>query len=286
MTDDRFGCPNVVDVLGCSQCDHFFVAPPLSLEEIGPLYENFYGRSPETELGDSYWRSNKLWRWVVGENNLGQFVLSPLSHPYLLDVGSGDCQNLWDAVRRGFDAVGFDVDTTSGKIASRHGLTVRTGDSVRSSFGSDQFDAVQMNQVLEHYVDPVTELKKIAECLRPGGALFISTPNANSIWRRLYGRRWINWHVPYHQQHFTKTSLQRALRESGFHHERVRTVTPLVWFVLQIRQAIRAGGWNGLSFRGARVIELALLLAVFIPLRILDRFGLGDCLVILAVKET
>ena len=50
MFDDRFGCPDVVDIYKCDRCRHCFCGPKLSPREIGALYEKYYGRKIGTKL--------------------------------------------------------------------------------------------------------------------------------------------------------------------------------------------------------------------------------------------
>jgi len=214
MYDDRFGCPDLVTILRCNNYQHCFANPPLDEGSIGPLYENFYGQSPETRLGLHSSLGSRTKRWIMGENKLGQFEVRPKNSLKLLDVGSGDCQNLWDARELGFDAFGFDVDSTSSVIAANYGLRVATGSSVTSAFPEELFDWVQLNQVIEHFISPYEQLKSIGPRLSSNGQIFISTPNSESVIRKLSGRKWINWHVPYHQNYFSQESL-RTLVETG-----------------------------------------------------------------------
>lgn len=289
MFDDRFGCPMIVEIRRCPRCPHMFTSPALRPEEVGSLYEQFYGRSESSQPVRTLALKSRIWRWVTGQNNLGQFVLSPITHPYLLDVGSGDCQNLWEAVQLGFHAVGYDVDQMSTVIGDKNQLTVRSGDSIETCYSDETFDAIQLNQVLEHYFDPSAQVRQLRRHLRTGGLLFISTPNAGSAVRAVSGRRWINWHVPYHQQHFTRKSLKQFLMTNGFEVRKVRTVTPLVWTVLQIRQLRRrsdlgrtSAAWVGPRRRGTRVLELAIVILLFVPIRFLDLIGFGDSIVLVA----
>ena len=289
MYDDRYGCPNVVSIHKCGRCGHCFCWPKLSYAELGPLYEKYYGRKAETVLGTHLTPRSRVTRWIVGENNLGQFSFEPATKTKLLDVGSGDCQNLWDAQFLGFDAYGFDVDSTSAEIGARNGLQVRSGHSVGDAYPDQKFDIMQMNQVIEHFVDPAEQLRDIGGHLASQGRIFISTPNSGSLLRRLTGRKWLHWHVPYHQHHFSKNSLKTLVEHEDWEVISRRTVTPLVWVVLQFR-AIKMNSklgesnetWqSGSQRRGARLVELILLTMLFLPIRLIDVLGMGDCQVII-----
>lgn len=293
MCDDRFGFPEVYTICKCPICEHFYCLESLDSLMIRDLYEKYYGRKPETNLGFHSSLKSKTRRWIMGENNLGQFARKPSSLIKLLDVGSGDCQNLWDADFLGFNAFGFDVDSTSEEIGLHNGLQVRTGIKINDVFPEEKFDWVQLNQVIEHYIDPRDDLRNLAPHLRDEGCLFIATPNSGSIFRKFTGRSWINWHVPYHQHHFSKKSLRVLLESEGWEIVSSRTVTPLVWVVLQLRRVtttVRPGEANvswqqGSRRRGSRAFELLMLMALFAPIRVLDVVGQGDCQVVIAKRR-
>jgi len=290
LLDDRFGYPDPFTIINCRSCKHFSCIPKLMKDEISALYESYYGRTSCTEIGEHRTLNSKFWRWVMGENNLGQFALNPSDEIKLLDVGSGDCQNLWDADYLGFEAYGFDVDRTSEQIALLHGLSVLSGDSAAESYRGTKFDFIQLNQVIEHFVDPVTEIQNLTKILSSRGLIFISTPNSSSIYRLLFGKRWINWHVPYHQHHFSKKSLRKLMEDNNWVITKSKTVTPLVWVSLQVRSlrnfqeyGVPNKTWSSTSRRKyARLLDLAVLLALFLPVRFLDILKLGDCQTIIA----
>ena len=293
MFDDRYGCPKVVDIYKCNRCQHCFCGPKLSPSEIGSLYEKYYGRKVDVQLGIHLALNSRVVRWILGENNLGQFAFQPNLVTTLLDIGCGDCQNLWDANFLGFEAYGFDVDRSSEEIGARNGLRVRSGQSVKAAYPNQKFDIMQLNQVIEHFIDPAEQLEDIGDHLANNGRIFISTPNSGSLLRRLTGRKWLHWHVPYHQHHFSKRSLATMVEAEGWKVISCRTVTPLVWVVLQyraIKMDSKLGELNqtwqsGSPRRGARFLELIFLTVAFFPLRFVDALGLGDCQVMILGRQ-
>ena len=54
----------------------------------------------------------------------------------------------------------------------------------------DKFDLVFMSHVIEHVLDPVATVAKIRTLLKPGGVLYLETPNVRSLDARLWRRRW------------------------------------------------------------------------------------------------
>ena len=79
----------------------------------------------------------------------------------------------------------------------------------------DQFDVVTAIDVIEHVEDPV----EFAMCLRtitkPGGFVFLSTPDTGSLTARLMGRHWHHYNR-YHLSLFNMSTLGRLAEAAGF----------------------------------------------------------------------
>ncbi len=65
--------------------------------------------------------------------------------------------------------------------ASSAGIEVREGDLASLPFADDSFDAVVLQDVIEHVADPARVLTQLARVLRPGGTLYMSTPNRDAL---------------------------------------------------------------------------------------------------------
>jgi 2-polyprenyl-3-methyl-5-hydroxy-6-metoxy-1,4-benzoquinol methylase len=88
-------------------------------------------------------------------------------------------------------------------------------------------DSVVCFNVLEHIPDDRTALVRMAQCLRPGGSLFLLSP-AHAL---LFGE--VDRAV-HHQRRYAKAALARLLRDTGFVVETIRYVNPvgaLGWLV-------------------------------------------------------
>jgi SAM-dependent methyltransferase len=79
-----------------------------------------------------------------------------------------------------------------------------------------RFSAVTMWDVIEHVPDPELALRNAARWLRPGGWLFLSTPDAGSLVARTLGRRWHYIDPVQHLVLFDRRNLGRLLDRAGF----------------------------------------------------------------------
>jgi 2-polyprenyl-3-methyl-5-hydroxy-6-metoxy-1,4-benzoquinol methylase/glycosyltransferase involved in cell wall biosynthesis len=140
----------------------------------------------------------------------------------LLDIGCGAGHFLKVASAQGWGAHGTEIAASAFEHLSRYGIKTFQGELQAARYPADFFDVVYCSEVVEHLPDPLSLLRESARILRPGGLLYLTTPNFNSLSRRLLGARWrviCKEHVCY----FTPRLLTRLLRDAGF--GRVRRAT-------------------------------------------------------------
>jgi SAM-dependent methyltransferase len=114
----------------------------------------------------------------------------------------------------GWDVYGVEPDPVSATHAATLDLPVDP-DLLTAPFPDQYFDAITMNHVIEHMHDPGATMARCLKLLKPGGRLWISTPNLDSWGRRFYGHAWYGLEPPRHLVLFTASSLRRLLAETG-----------------------------------------------------------------------
>lgn len=189
----------------------------------------------------------------------------------LLDVGCALGFFVDAARRRGWDASGVDVSEYATAYArDRLGLPVRTGSLLELDFPAAGFDVITLWDTIEHLADPMGHLRRAAELLRPGGSLYLTTGDVESLYARAFGRRWRLIAPPGHLFYFSRRTLARMLTEAGLRVE-----------------GIGAEGKYGSL--GAMVHALSPRLASALPpgvrkLRV--HFNLGDVMQVRATRPT
>lgn len=99
----------------------------------------------------------------------------------ILDVGAGEC--IYKKYCDHLDYLAQDLAHYDGK-GNAKGLQTKTWNFNRLDFVCDlydipedrQYDAVLCTEVLEHVVDPVRAIEKMAGLVKPGGQLLIASP--------------------------------------------------------------------------------------------------------------
>lgn len=237
--DDRYGEPNHYQLARCCGCGHTATAPRLPESDLPALYGTYYPRKnigPDDvtrEAAKAKLPFAGLRRWWNGTNNQGQYRAR--ARYTVLDVGCGSGVSLLEAKALGATAFGIEADPNVKIIATALGLNIHFGSLQDRPFPEQRFDLIVMNQVIEHLPDPDQALQTLSERLRPEGRMILVFPNIASLWRRLSGSRWINWHIPYHLHHFDRKSFERMVRHCGLEIVHSQTITPNVWTLLQLR---------------------------------------------------
>jgi SAM-dependent methyltransferase len=185
----------------------------------------------------------------------------------------------------GFQVEGLELNESAAALARRRGFRVHTAPLGQFS-PQEPFDVVVLTNVLEHAWDPVQMLAEVRPLLRPQGEVWISCPNAASLWRRVFGRTWVNWHVPYHLWHFSPATLQTVLKRAGYEITTLDTFTPALWMAqsLCVSLGARKGRPNRVMRSAPMVAGLTLIArALILPwFGHLDRDRTGDCLIVTA----
>jgi 2-polyprenyl-3-methyl-5-hydroxy-6-metoxy-1,4-benzoquinol methylase len=100
--------------------------------------------------------------------------------------------------------------------ARETGAEVREGLLEADTFPPASFDAVTLSHVIEHLPDPAETLAICHRLLKPGGVLWIATPNLESRGHARFGPAWRGLEPPRHLAIFTRRALTGLLERLGY----------------------------------------------------------------------
>jgi SAM-dependent methyltransferase len=170
---------------------------------------------PLARLGMSFFGTTKL-----GLDRLARHLPRARPGGHLLDVGCGNGRFLTLAKQLGWTVSGIDPDRAAVEAATNAGLDVALGRLPGCPFPDGSFDVVTLSHSIEHSHSPLRLLEDARRVLRPGGILWVSTPNFAGLCSSRFGSDWLAMDPPRQLLLFTPTSLTRAVRASGFVSER------------------------------------------------------------------
>jgi 2-polyprenyl-3-methyl-5-hydroxy-6-metoxy-1,4-benzoquinol methylase len=249
-----FAAPGRWTLWRCAGCRSAYLDPRPDRATIGLAYSRYYthendGASQDTRksikaaLGNGY-RNARFGTKFEPALALGRYM--GIVHPsfrralnwryrYLpkrhgtfqgkvLDIGTGNGGWLMIAAEAGWSVVGADPDPVARSKGAELGLEIRHGGAEAWADQPGTFEFVSMNHVIEHVHDPVQTLRTVFELLRPGGRLFIQTPNLDALGHSIYGSNWRGLEPPRHLVLFNRHSLAHTLRSQGFVNIRFRRI--------------------------------------------------------------
>ena len=133
----------------------------------------------------------------------------------LLDVGCGNGQFLVTARSAGWHVTGIDFDQAAIHTAQKLGVDARLGSLGEQHFPDCSFDVVTMSHTIEHVHNPKELVTECARVLKPGGTLWIVTPNNDSIIHKKFKNCWYAL-CPDHLILLNSKSLKNVLKSCNF----------------------------------------------------------------------
>jgi SAM-dependent methyltransferase len=144
--------------------------------------------------------------------------------------------------------IGTEIAAGAVDAGQAMGLDIRGGELDELALPDSGFDVVSMIEVVEHVPDPNALLASARRLLRPGGMLYLTTPNGRGISARVLGVRWSVLSPPEHLQLFSIRGLRIVLERAGLVVRKVQAhgVNPG-----ELLRGLRAG--DGRVIPGGRV---------------------------------
>lgn len=205
-TSDEYGVhPPIVR---CRQCKLIYANPRPSAEQLVDSY---------TKVVDTAYLKEREGRELTFRRHLdhlgARVVLDGKKR--LLDIGCYIGIFLEQAERRGWEAWGVEPSHWAVEWAQERNLRVIQGTLKEASFPNEYFDLVTLWDVIEHLADPLSELRRIAGVVRPGGWVCIHTMDVGSPFAQVMGKRW-PWLMEMHLYYFSRATLTAMLHRAGF----------------------------------------------------------------------
>lgn len=185
--------------------------------------------------------SDDPWRTPEGVEIRTRFALvkkwmaqSPVTNLKCLDVGAGQGHFLELVKRAGWSGVGIELNReAAAKAQERFGIDVRVGSFDSVGLPRESFDLITLWDIFEHVPNPLHALERAQALLKPGGYLFMETPNVKSLLdaavislarfgirgpaKTFYGLHHLTlWHPEI---------IKRALQEAGFTVNEIKCVS-------------------------------------------------------------
>lgn len=233
----RVAVANGYDIIHCNLCGFRHVVPLPDPTTLAASYrENYYTETKPTFLLHA--SEDQDWAELAQNDRLDVFerLLGP-PRRRLLDVGCGPGYFLTTAKSRGWRVLGIEPSRAAAAYARGMGVEVVEGVfSAETAAGLGRFDAVHLNNVLEHVADPIAILQAARDLISPGGLLCVGAPNDFSPFQVAaratagVGEWWLA--PPHHLNYFDFETLAALVARMGFVVADRLTSFPMEMFLL------------------------------------------------------
>ena len=142
-----------------------------------------------------------------------------------LDIGFGAGTMLKAASRAGWNVSGVEVSVKAVDVLGRDfpDFDLFAGPVESSGYADNSFDAVSLIEVIEHVLDPRPLLRKARDLVRPGGVVWVTTPNLHSLSSRLLQLDWSMVAPPDHLEIYSVKGLKLLMLSCGLRIEKIET---------------------------------------------------------------
>lgn len=197
----------------CRNCGLIFVSPRDDKDEILRQYAD------DVSSPISYYQKSAYVDSLIFDKRLDwteQFA----TKGSLLDIGCNVGTFMDVARKRGWDVTGVEVNRNAFDMSREKGHKVYQGffaPELIDTFDRKEFDLVCLNDVIEHFPNPMAAMKLVTPLIRRGGHLAINTPNIDNIVARTFQIK-----PKEHVFYFNKSTATRILEQAGLEVLRVR----------------------------------------------------------------
>jgi 2-polyprenyl-3-methyl-5-hydroxy-6-metoxy-1,4-benzoquinol methylase len=261
LSDWEYGLDGSFGFDICSQCGVYKLDPMPHLEELKSYYtEDYHGfhTSNKGIITFLYKVIYKL-RFSIYKKYLG-------ADGSLLDVGCADAEyfdllklELPDALLCGVEFK--DEIAEQGRLKGRNIITGTIEDCPKEK----KYDLIIMNNLIEHVIDPILELRKANKLLADGGHIIIETPNVSSWDQMVFKQHWGGYHIPRHTYLFSPRSIKQLANLTGFKIKKMNFLLNTDHWALSVQNYLQSSAGFTTKIINGRCWYFKYLLFFFLP---------------------
>jgi 2-polyprenyl-3-methyl-5-hydroxy-6-metoxy-1,4-benzoquinol methylase len=209
----------------CAKCGLGYTTPRVRADRLQEIYDLGYFTSESAgDFGYAQYADDAPGYMKTFERKV-RIVREYVPHgSRILEVGCAAGFFLKAARDAGYDAHGIEV---SASILAHARDVLKLGNLFEGTVSDfpgqpHSYDAAALWDVVEHLADPLKDLARVRELLKPGGHLFVQTQDVSSLTRKILGAKWPHFKQLEHVYHFAPRTVTTLLERAGFEVLRIQ----------------------------------------------------------------
>jgi SAM-dependent methyltransferase len=215
-------------------------------EEMGVIYPTSYEPYQFNQLP----KLVRVARDFVQRNKIKVLKTYVLDQGKILDLGCGNGTLLQLAKKFGPSSWELHANDLSDEMMSKLNQMGFKTHSCRAEDIQlrDYFDAIILNQVIEHFSDVHTLMKTCERLLKPSGVLIIETPSTDGLDAKIFKNKyWGGYHTPRHFYLFNENLLIRLAQDYKFSVANISYLASPAFWVQSVHHLLQENGYKKLS---------------------------------------
>lgn len=252
----------------CSKCRLVFLNPIPTLAQLKqyypPDYHGFY--TAQNGFISVLYKITYHFRFKDYVRLIGR-------HGAILDVGCADAP-YFDLLRKKYpdmDLMGLEFKDEIAQKGRLRGNNIITGTIDDILNKGKKFDLIIMNNLIEHVIDPIEELNKAKQLLKPDAYIILETPNTDSWDFMLAKKYWGGLHAPRHIFLVSDHNIIKMAQIVGLEVQRINYLLNTDHWALSVQNYFQSTFHYKTKLIRGRSWYYKYLLLLFIPINIIQK---------------
>ncbi|MDD5005796.1 MAG: class I SAM-dependent methyltransferase [Candidatus Omnitrophica bacterium] len=195
-------------IIHCKKCNLCYQQTIRQVGSLEAIYNNIYESSPYVIKNKYYWK-NKM---KACYQEISRYKKKPGN---LFDIGCSYGFLMEFFISKGWNATGMDICENAITYARKQGLDCYMAD-IANFRHNNKFDVIVMDNVLEHFENPLEYLKLVKNFLAKDGIIYIRVPNVESVMLSSKIQSFLGDLKPFeHLFYFSKDTLNLLFDKAG-----------------------------------------------------------------------
>ncbi len=213
-------------VVQCSECQLWYLSPRLREPEMLKIYADPTYFKGGSQYGYAHQHGSYFDQEISLRSTFKRFIRQ-LEHQnmtggHLLEIGCG-YGFLLEAAAPLFDSVtGTDFNSEAIAHIQQLGFQGIQGGVAEVPL-TQHYNLIVSTGVIEHVYQPHSFINQLRQHLQPNGWLVLATPQMNSFWFKLQGKRWTSFKIPEHVTYYDPKTLTELFHRCTATQTRILT---------------------------------------------------------------